>query len=86
MIRHSFFDYNYDYLRFDTEWKFEWDIDNETEDTIHFYPFTRFVEDKSGETETWYFCGPKSSHDDYGNTTIEGRGTSVITSTESFFM
>lgn len=82
MIRHSFFDYNYDYLRFDTEWKFEWDIDNETEDTIHFYPFTRFVEDKSGETETWYFCaGDSSRSEESGETVIPGRGTSVVTST-----
>lgn len=82
MIRHSFFDYNYDYLRFDTEWKFEWDIDNETEDTIHFYPFTRFVEDKSGETETWYFCaGPSSRSEESGETVLPGRGTSVVTST-----
>lgn len=56
MIRHSFFDYNYDYLRFDTEWKFEWDIDNETEDTIHFYPFTQAI-GEDGTNLTWRFCG-----------------------------
>ena len=63
MIRHSFFDYNYEYLRFDTEWKFKWDIDNETEDTIHFFPFTRVADDKNGNMETWHFCGTDADHD-----------------------
>lgn len=83
MIRHSFFDYNYDYLRFDTEWKFEWDIDNEMEDTIHFYPFTQAIsENKSGNTATWYFCaGDSSRSEESGETVIPGRGASVITST-----
>lgn len=62
MIRHSFFDYNYDYLRFDTEWKFEWDIDNETEDTIHFYPFTQAI-GEDGTNLTWRFCGVGNADD-----------------------
>ena len=81
MIRHSFFDYNYEYLRFDTEWKFEWDIDNETEDTIHFYPFTRVADDKNGNMETWLFCGTDADHDDAGNTVLSGRGSTVVTNT-----
>lgn len=81
MIRHSFFDYNYDYLRFDTTWKFEWDVDNETENTVKFYPFTRFVDDTSGETETWYFCGTDADHNANGETNLTGRGSTIVTST-----
>lgn len=51
MIKNSSFDFSYDYLRFDTTWLFEWDVNNVTDDTIRFYPFTEV-----GTDRTWYFC------------------------------
>ena len=50
MIKNSSFDFSYDYLRFDTTWLFEWDVNNVTDDTIRFYPFTEV-----GNNRTWYF-------------------------------
>lgn len=50
MIKNSNFDFAYDYLRFDTTWLFEWDVNNITDETIKFYPFT-----EEGTNRTWYF-------------------------------
>lgn len=50
MIKNSSFDFAYDYLRFDTTWLFEWDVNDITADTIKFYPFT-----EEGTSRTWWF-------------------------------
>lgn len=52
MIKNSSFDFTYDYLRFDTSWLFEWDVNNITDETIRFYPFT-----ETGTNRTWQFRG-----------------------------
>lgn len=56
MIKHSEFDFSYDYLRFDTTWKFEWDASNILADTRRFYPFT-----EEGNSRTWWFQGDKTN-------------------------
>lgn len=64
MIKNSSFDFSYDYLRFDTTWLFEWDVNNVTDDTIRFYPFTEV-----GKDRTWYFCA-KAGPDGKESTTV----------------
>lgn len=64
MIKNSEFDFSYDYLRFDTTWLFEWDVQNITENTIKFYPFS-----EQGNSRTWYFRG--------NNATVKDHNTSV---------
>lgn len=55
MIRHNFFDFNYDYLRFDTTWAFEWDVEKEGNGTIQFDPFTRAIDGEAGNNLVWRF-------------------------------
>lgn len=61
MIRHNFFDFNYDYLRFDTTWAFEWDVEKEGNGTIQFDPFTRAIDGEAGNSLVWRFCGDVAS-------------------------
>lgn len=52
MIKNSSYTFSNEYLRFDTEWQFEWDFIVEADGTIRFYPFK-----KTGEGNTWFFQG-----------------------------
>ncbi len=56
MIKNSEFDFSYDYLRFDTTWLFEWDVQNITDNTIKFYPFS-----EQGNSRTWKFNGDNTA-------------------------
>lgn len=53
MIKHSEFDFSYDYLRFDTTWLFEWNINDINGSTQRLYPFT----ETAGDSKTWFFQG-----------------------------
>jgi len=64
MIKKSSYEFNNEYLRFDTEWQFEWDFTVEADGTIRFYPFS-----KIGDSRTWFFQG--EGDPDTGETVIE---------------
>ena len=51
MIKHSDVEFNYQDLRFDTTWKFEWDVGQDN--GVKFYPITKDVSG-SGPVEDWW--------------------------------
>lgn len=54
MIKNSQFDFAYDFLRLDSTWRFEWNVNEIANDTRRLYPFTEV-----GENKTWWFKGNK---------------------------
>ena len=52
MIKNSSQEYKYQYLRYDTEWQFKWNVAVDADGTIKFYPLK-----KAADGSSWYFCG-----------------------------
>jgi len=62
MIKHSDVEFNYQDLRFDTTWKFEWDVGQDN--GVKFYPITKDVSGSGPVEDWWTLCASGSGTPD----------------------
>ena len=61
MIKHSDVEFNYQDLRFDTTWKFEWDVGQDN--GVKFYPITKDVTGSGTVEDWWTLCASGGTPD-----------------------
>lgn len=61
MIKHSDVEFNYQDLRFDTTWKFEWDVGQDN--GVKFYPITKDVSGSGPVEDWWTLCASGGTPD-----------------------